>query len=131
MSGDPTVESILNGNFLSGGWEGLANSDEEANKIKEQIADDAYDLAIAFHTTFSTPHGARVLDHLMDLTLRRVTWNGNIPLDQATSYGLMREGQNQLMAVILQQIHTAAAGPPGVPGAEGKKGKGKKQARKS
>lgn len=129
MSGTPNPQDILN-NFMEGGWEGFANAEEANKAAQEQTSDEKYDLAAAFAATFSTPHGARVLDHLFDITLRRVTWDGNLPLDQATAYGLMREGQNQLVAIIMQQLNTAAEGPPGVPSPTKKPNKGKKRARK-
>ena len=66
-----------------------------------------------FHKVFSSTAGQKVLDALMDESLRKMSWHWAAEnTDQAMMYGLMREGQNSLMKFILKQIALAESGPP-------------------
>jgi len=72
-----------------------------------------YKNAQHFQKAFNTPAGKKVLDALMDESLRKLSWHWAAEnTDQAMMYGLMREGQNSLMKLILAQIALAESGPP-------------------
>lgn len=54
----------------------------------------------------ASPEGTDVLEALLDVTLRRTSFVAQLglPMEQAYGYGVFREGQNSLMAMILKMI---------------------------
>jgi len=82
-----------------------APSEEQQKALEEQhLADLA--VAQAAARVFSTDDGRLVLEHLLDVTLRRPTFIAHANLDpmRAYAHGVMREGQNQIVFVLLQAI---------------------------
>jgi len=87
-------------------------NDEKASPSYELLLKN-YKIAQFFQKTFRSPAGQKVLDALMDESLRKISWHWAADnSDQAMMYGLLREGQNSLMKFILAQIALAESGPP-------------------
>ena len=118
---EPSVEG-LKASFLDGTWGGV---DEVIATIAERgqaSAQEAYDMAQVYAAVFNTDLGRRVLEDLLNRTLRQPAWqslyrgaNGQtvaLPLDQVTAMGLQREGQNQIVGLIIAMLAHADQPPP-------------------
>ncbi|WP_303831419.1 hypothetical protein [Asticcacaulis taihuensis] len=60
------------------------------------------DLLKAFSRTFSTTEGRRVLDYIADQTILRPPADYTLPAGQALAYAHVRQGQNQIFALITE-----------------------------
>jgi hypothetical protein len=99
------IDAIGQG-FGENGWEGL---EKFGLSPEQQVARDhaRSDLSAAAARVYATPDGAKLINWLVEQTLDRATWVGGgfTPLDQISTYGLFREGQNSIAASILKAIH--------------------------
>lgn len=106
---EPTAEGITK-NIAAGGWEMLAS--KVGNPAREVgMSEKTKALNVAYAHVFSSAEGKMVLEDLLDQTLRRATWDGNRSLEQAATYGLMREGQNSIVACIMQRMEAGKKAP--------------------
>ena len=78
----------------------------EARKKRELAKSDAAALAAAASRIFDSSEGDKVLEWLLDQTLRRLTFNVMIHPDPAVAqqYGVFREGQNAMALSLLGLI---------------------------
>lgn len=116
---EPTLEGLL-GRFASedwGTWLGAidqrldpqaAHAKQEENKVARQA------LAHATAKLFATPDGEKLLEHILDKTLRRVAFYTQLGLDphQTVAWGAFREGQNALVVEIIRLIAEGRNEPP-------------------
>jgi hypothetical protein len=106
---EPTIDSLISGD----GWGGLENIDKRlADHAKEaRRKDDA--LAEQFRIVFTSPEGQRVLEHLVDITLRRSSIPVAVVAEQPLSFADMapfvtfREGQNAIVGHILKMMKSS------------------------
>lgn len=109
----PKVEDIIKNinTFFNdrGGWDDInaVAPKAEFSKPAEKV-----DLLKCFVHVYRDPAGGRVIDALLDYTLRRSMCiptdidRGVTPtLEQQTAYVLRRQGQNDVAAWLLAQIH--------------------------
>ncbi len=111
MSQEPDFEGLLR-SVLDGSWKGLNDignaSDAEAAKRNQRmkaVAEDVLWMA-------QQPQGRRILEWLLNQTLRKPTWYGDlrVTVEQAASYGLFREGQNSIARMFLEAIAFGTGG---------------------
>lgn len=87
--------------FHGGGLQAMAA------EVRKQQTSDQLQLSSVYQAAFSTPAGQQVLEDLIRRTLVATTWNPDPPHGDAKTYGLMREGQNSIVAFILNQVKHA------------------------
>lgn len=98
----------------SGGWDSLVSQPAAGADIFAKAKEEEVELKKCFARVFSTPDGEKVLEHLWTLTNGRSTWwpNHEVPtLEQCTAYGLMREGQNLIVATIAKYVAEGKVAP--------------------
>lgn len=99
----------------SGGWPQLEQ--QHIGKLfDKQLRDQQQALrkeAMAFRNCFSTPDGRRVLEIMLNQTLRQATWPVSAirNVHDLMAYGVWREGQNALVANIIEAIAMANNNP--------------------
>lgn len=114
MSEQLSVERLLE-RFAGGGWDALATSVADLSKPGSDQAQMAYDrICQAAARMAASDDGRLVLDWLVDLTLRKASWHGQLGMsvEQIATYGLLREGQNSLVALLLGAILKGQGGAP-------------------
>lgn len=85
------------------GWEGLDLDGEQQQKLKAENVEKAREIASRYKRLFSTEDGEFVLNNLMSTTLLRpVVKPGSTQFEAG-----IREGQNDIVRQILQQIEIA------------------------
>lgn len=102
---EPQVDGVLN-QWDEGGWDALSdilNREENRTYTKSQ-KEERVEQAAAFTAVFRSAAGQIVLERLLDLTLRRASWLGRLSKDEALTYGLFREGQNSIVAIIMKEL---------------------------
>lgn len=79
---------------------------QDRAQFSAELEAQARAVAGAYARLFATDDGKLVLEHLLDVTLRRATWTAALGLtpDQAYGHGVLREGQNSLAFFILSLI---------------------------
>lgn len=90
----------------TGGWDELNNS-PAGQALKKEGSNPADDLAECFAKVYATPAGERMIDAILDQTLRRSPYlhsDKGATLEQQTAYGLERKGQNGIAIWILSEI---------------------------
>jgi hypothetical protein len=111
MSALPGLEDLIQ-NFANGGWESLAagadrTPDEKRRReqLQTRISDDVLFMA-------SNPQGRRVLEFILNNSIRRASWHGDLrfSIEQAASYGIFREGQNSIAAMLIAALSHATGG---------------------
>lgn len=104
----PDVEGLLKqAGLLGQGWSGLDGEDNPAgHELQAARRSAKSDLLKNYVKTFSTPAGRKVLEDLLDQTLRReaVKLSGAPTMEQCMVYALQRSGQNALAVYILKMI---------------------------
>jgi hypothetical protein len=114
---EPNLQAILE-RFVSGGWETLSQLTQDTKSTVPTGSDLAFErVCQALARIAETPDGKVFLEWLLDLTLRKASWHGQLgqTVEQIASYGLLREGQNSLAALIVGAILKGqGAAPPAV-----------------
>lgn len=100
---EPALEAMLK-NFSEGGWETLASATDISAAKKRERQSRAMEVSNDVLWILSHPQGRRAFDWFLNETVRKASWHGDLrtPLDQVSSYGLLREGQNSAAAMWLQ-----------------------------
>ena len=95
---------------------------QEQNKENWQnVVDEKKELADAYHAVFSTNQGKRVMEDLLNITLRKSSFVDMTPEGVLTSalesvpHGFVREGQNQIMRYILGNMRYSQFGGQAAP----------------
>jgi hypothetical protein len=111
MSAEPTLEALIK-KFSEGGWDSLSASTDQtgADKSKrvskmQMVSEDV--LAVA-----RTPAGRRMIDWIFDQSVRRASFlaTSQNSIEQVAAYGLLREGQNSIAAMIVGALRHATGG---------------------
>lgn len=90
------------------GFDALEPGPTEAQKEHlDKGAEERWELVQAYHRTFNTPHGKKVLQHLREMTIESSTWRASLGLINGAAHGFAREGQNALVRHIEDQIKAA------------------------
>ena len=114
LSAQNLLEKISKG---EAGWQGL--NQESVSEAQQIVSHDAllknFETADLYKQCFGTPAGQKVLQDLLDKTVFLATMPFNLGMDQATSHGLFREGQNSMVMEILKYLTIAKNGPPKAP----------------
>lgn len=110
-SAEPSLEALLDKAMGGGGWPEL-NSKTIGQLFDKQLRDQQQALrkdAMIFRECFSTKAGRRVLEIMLDQTLRQATWPVAAirNIHDLTAFGIWREGQNALIANIIEAIAMA------------------------
>lgn len=88
---------------MTEGWSGLDLEGDAIAKLKESNEAKAKEIASQFHACFRTDPGQFVLKRLQEVTIDRPVLNAH-----STQFGAgIREGQNQIVRQILDQIQFA------------------------
>jgi hypothetical protein len=107
---EPSLEAMMN-HIMGQGWpevDAKTIGDLQQKQLTAQRVAMRKE-ALLFRDCFATEAGRKVLDILLDQTLRAITW----PLhtmqnaDMMMAHGLWREGQNAFMAGIIEAIAMA------------------------
>jgi hypothetical protein len=110
LPNEPSIESLLKKAGLGEGWDGLNNdSDNEATQhLQENQRSAQDDLMQCYAQVFNSPAGQRVLEDLLNQTLRReaVKLHGAPTMEQCMVYALQRSGQNSIVVYMLQLIQS-------------------------
>ncbi len=108
---EPNIEALLKkvngGGFAEGGWNAFDDTEtQELNeKQKEEIIARRKELSDAVFSAFNTTSGRRVLEWLLDNTLRRASFHpDNL---NAVHRGFFREGQNSIVNSIIVELNFA------------------------
>lgn len=107
MANSPTPEDIFKAIGLEvGGWDGI-NSGPAGQGMEDQKRAANDDLKKCFAQVYASPAGKKVVEAMLDQTLRRSPYlnDPQATLDQQTAYGLERKGQNGLATWFLSMIH--------------------------
>lgn len=105
VAAQPSVEDILGKMGIKGGWAGVHNT-TAAKPMAESLKDSREQLQRDYQATFSTPFGQRVLEDLLDHTLRRapVMPSQNMTFEQLTPYVVERNGQNSTVFYVCKMV---------------------------
>lgn len=99
----------------SGGWDTLMKQPAAGEDVFARAKAAEVELQKCYARVFSTLDGQKVLEHLWSLTNGRSTWWPSQELapsiEQCTAYGLMREGQNLIVATIAKYVAEGMAAP--------------------
>jgi len=111
MSAQPSMEDLLK-QFADGGWEALSAATDRTDAEKSRRVDRQRALADDVLWVARTPQGRRVLEFILDNSIRRASWHGDLrfTLEQIAGYGLLREGQNSIAAMLLAALKHATGG---------------------
>ena len=93
---------------MNGSWADLTDQVPDQGA---QLAAENYEAATKYKI-FTTGQGREVLNDLVARTLAQPTWDSNRGLLESIPWSYMREGQNSIVAFIIQQIEIAEQGPP-------------------
>lgn len=101
------MSMITNGNQEQHGWDEI-NGGPAGERLKPKQTSPEEDLYRCYVQTFASPAGQKVLEDILNMTLRRSSYlnndSGGLSLEQQTAYGLERKGQNGLAVAILAKI---------------------------
>lgn len=108
----PDADEALSGEFDAQSWDAFENNDaiEERN---QEIIEEREKLKEKFAQVFNNEHGKEVLNHLMEMTLKRSTFSPQY--ENPDRMGYFREGQNTIVAYIIQQVNEGITGEPNNP----------------
>ena len=105
---EPTLQGLLGQLAGSGGWADLdaGNLGKLLQKQMQLQRAAMRKEAMAFRECFATEAGKKVLQILLDMTLRRTAWPLHAMTDanMLQAYGLSREAENSFMAGIIEAI---------------------------
>ncbi len=98
----------------SGGWDSLDKIAERVEARRKRQEAMALRICDFVYPTFATEPGQLTLGWLKSRTVDRGTWAGGLqlPADVIMPYGLFREGQNSIYAMIRKAMEMAERGPP-------------------
>lgn len=97
----PDAEEVMAGDFGAQDFDVFDNNDA-IEQYNEEMTEEVEELQQKFASLFTTKEGQEVLEHLMEMTLRRSTFHPQSPNPEATGY--FRSGENNIVAYIIQQI---------------------------
>lgn len=105
VAAQPSVEDILGKMGIKGGWANVHNT-TAAKPMAESLKESREQLQRDYQATFATPHGLRVLEDLLDQTLRRapVQPSGGLTFDQLAPYAVERNGQNSTAFYVCKMV---------------------------
>ena len=109
LANEPNVEALMKKNgLMPDGWDQIENfaGAEGLRKARNEAAEE---IQKAYLRVFSSSDGRKVLDHLLDQTLRCEPYklDGSPTMEHCTVYGLHRSGQNYIMIHILKMMQQA------------------------
>ena len=114
MPHEPDLARLLE-RFAGGGWETLAQMGADLADPSPTKSEQAYErLAGAAARVAATPDGKILVEWLLDLTLRKTSWHGQLGLDvnKIAAFGLLREGQNSIVALLVGAILKGSGAAP-------------------
>ena len=108
---EPSLEALMEKMLGGAGWQDL-NAENLGQLLGKQIEQQRQAMkreAQVFRECFSTPAGRKVLNIILDQTLRAVAWPVHAVKDgdMLQGIGVWREGQNALVATIIEAIAMA------------------------
>lgn len=112
MNDQPSANDVLNGNLgeMDQNIQDLFGDDLIPDQVKEQnekLAQENKEIARAYARVFSSEQGKKVLEDLLDRTLRESVYMPE--RDNAEMLGHVREGQNSIVRHISQCIQKGKA----------------------
>lgn len=105
---EPSLSAAIEDAADLSGWDFFEHHAEPKSgaALKKIDQERAERVAATLARFAATPDGAEVIEALLDVTLRRTAFVAQLGLtmEQAYGYGVFREGQNAMMAMILKMI---------------------------
>lgn len=108
VAAQPSIDDILGAMGIKGGWANVHGT-TAAKPMAESLKESREQLHRDYQATFGTEHGKRVLEDLLDHTLRRapVMPSQNMTFEQLTPYVVERNGQNSTVFYVCKMIEAA------------------------
>ncbi len=106
MANEPNMESLLR-QAADKGWDFFNAPGPQDRSPAEQARTPEQERLIAIAgALWAVPEFRELVDHLVEVTLRRMTFVAQLGLtiDQAYGYGVYREGQNATTMMLLKLI---------------------------
>lgn len=109
LANTPNAEEIIS-NMLGGGWESLNQNNPAGKHLEEARLSSDNELKKCFVRVYNSPDGRKVIEKLLDETLRRcpcipADLNKKLPnFEQEILYQRTRAGQNGIVTWILSMI---------------------------
>ncbi len=116
MPAEPSIEALLDKMGLGkGGWDQM-NGSAAGKPVEEARISATEDLKRNYVQFFNSPAGRKVLEDIVEQTLRRapgisLTSGQAATLEMQTAFMLERMGQNGIVTYILKMIHDGAKLP--------------------
>ncbi|MBL8713235.1 MAG: hypothetical protein JNM12_10065 [Alphaproteobacteria bacterium] len=104
VSAMPSIEDLLAKMGGGTGWDALLKA-PAAKELDESLKQKNEELQHDYFITFSTPHGRRVLQDILDNSIRRPNVHpaGTLTLEQQVGFSIERNGQNTLAYYICRK----------------------------
>jgi hypothetical protein len=114
---EPDMDEFLDRNFAEDGWTGLEQDEQIRQEQQEKITQELNELAEKYAVVLDndeTSPGRKMFEDLLDRTLRQPTYgiesgmllgSPNETIDDPEKHALIREGQNQIVRFMLNQIN--------------------------
>lgn len=105
VAAQPSIEDILGKMGIKGGWAGIHQT-AAATPMADSLKETREQLHRDYQATFATEHGRRVLEDLLDHTLRRapVKPSEGMTFEQLTPYVVERNGQNSTVFYVCKMV---------------------------
>lgn len=110
----PNAEEAMTGGFGAQDFDMFENNDQ-IQEMNEEMAKEQEELKKAYSRLFSMGNddAETVLNDLIDKTIKRSTFNPQY--ENPEQMGFFLEGQNSIVAYIIQQIQEGRSGEPSNP----------------
>lgn len=108
----PSLDDLLKRIGIGdGGWSAMGEQTDAAKAMADSRAAARSELLEAYAALVQTPAGLRVVEDILDQSLRRAPCHpgGKVGIEEQTAYMLERMGQNGLATYIVKMIHDGRA----------------------
>jgi|GEM_PF-5935857 len=111
MSSQPSLEDLVQ-KFIDGGWDTLSAATDRTSSDKSQRVSKMKTVSEDVLAVAQTPQGRRMIEWIFDQSIRRASWvaTSTNTMEQIAPYGLLREGQNSIAAMIVGALRHATGG---------------------
>lgn len=103
---EPPAENIID-QLGASGWDFFDNGGPNADALRKPANPRQQRLALVAMVLWSgVPEFRELLEHLLDVTVRRAKFHPSLglPMQEAYGYGMFREGQDSVVHLILKMV---------------------------